>query len=291
MKPYRFLSATAITGITLAAVVVLSTCTTGAASKSRELQITRDATGKVTVSWDGHGVLKQASGINGKFKPVRARGRSHTTEPVAEQMIYMIDSAQSPVYSVNAVGYVNLQLPPGLSLICNPLRNIDNTVETLFSVQIQGGLPDGLQVYKYVSSVGYEVSVFDGVQWSNPDMDLPPGTGFFVDNPTSTTAVNTFVGEVLEGTLINHLPAGFSLEASLIPQAGPLTFLHGIPGEDGDIIRFYVNDGMGGGDYITSTFSGAEGSWVPDLDLAVGQGFVSERENAADWIRIFDVTP
>jgi hypothetical protein len=288
MKMLRFLSTGFITGIAIATIVVLcSPAEAASRNKSGELQITRDATGKVVVSWTGKGVLKQATALNGRFKPVRNRGKLHTTAATEQQMVYALsESAQSPIYSVNMVGYVNTQLPPGLSLICNPLLNTDNTVEGLFR-QWDRNMPDGTQVYKYVPGVGYEVSIFDGDFWSNPDMDLSPGIGFFVDNPSSSTIVNTFVGEVLLGTLINNLPVGFSLEGPLIPQAGSINDLQGIPGEPGDIIRFYVNDGQGGGDYVTSVFSGVESRWVPDLVLGVGKGFVSEKQNAQDWIREF----
>jgi hypothetical protein len=256
-------------------------------SRSQNLQIARDPnTGKVIVSWNGKGVLKQANTLDGRFRPVRKRGNSASITPDSEQMLFMLESAQSAVYSVNAVGYVNTQLRPGLSLINNPLLATVNTVESLMR-----DLPDGTQVYKYVTGIGYEVSVYDEIQgsWSNPDMDLSPGIGFFVDNPSGATVVNTFVGEVLQGVLINNLPAGFSTEGSLVPQSGSINDVHGIPGENGDLIRLYVNDGEGGGSYIISTFT--NGAWMPDVILGVGEGFVSEKQNAQDWIRNFSITP
>jgi hypothetical protein len=271
----------------IAVVGFLMAQTNPAFAAPSDLQITRDPdTGKVTVSWNGKGVLKQATGTDGRFKPVRKRGSSHTITPDAELMLFTLESAQSPIYSVNAVGYVNTQLRPGLSLINNPLLNTVNTVESLMR-----DMPDGTQVYKYVSGVGYEVSSYDAAQglWSNPDMDLSPGIGFFVDNPSAGTVVNTFVGEVLQGVLVNNLPAGFSTEGSLVPQAGSINDLHGIPGETGDVIRLYANDGQGGGSYVMSVF--ADGVWTPDLTLGVGEGFISEKQNAQDWIRIFSVFP
>jgi len=74
-----------------------------------------------------------------------------------------------------------------------------------------------------------------------------------------------------------------------VPQAGSINDLHHIPGESGDVIRLYVNDGQGGGDYVTSIFSATENAWVPDLNLGVAQGFVSEKQNAQDWVRVFHV--
>lgn len=259
----------------------------GGKNKPSQLRIIRDsASGQITVSWNGKGVLKQSSTLDGKFKPVRSRDGSHTATADSTQMLYSLESAESSVYSVNAVGYVNLQLPTGLSLIANPLLAYENSVAALFAAP-----PDGAQVYKYVPGAGYEVSTYDGGQgtWSNPDMDLSPGIGFFFSNPTASTIVNTFVGEVLQGVLVNPLPAGFSTEGALVPQDASINDVHRIPGEPGDIFRLYVNDGQGGGDYVTSVFSATENAWVPDRNLGVAQGFVSEKQNAQDWVRVFTV--
>ena len=277
------------TGILGAAMMLPCPPFAAAAGKSKpsQLRIVRDsANGQITVSWNGKGVLKQSSTLDGKFKPVRSHDGQHATAAEGTQMIYNLESAESPIYSVNAVGYVNVQLPPGLSLIANPLLAYENTVAALFYDP-----PDGAQVYKYVPGTGYEVSTYDEAQgtWSNPDMDLSPGTGFFFSNPTSSTLVNTFVGEVLQGVLVNPLPAGFSTEGALVPQDASINTVHRIPGEPGDILRLYVNDGQGGGNYVSSVFSATENAWVPDLNLGVAQGFASEKQNAQDWVRIFTV--
>ena len=184
--------------------------------------------------------------------------------------------------SANIVGYVNLQLPPGLSLIANPLLAWDNTLGALIP-----HAPDGTQVLKYVPGAGYEVSTFDGIAqgWTDPDMDLSPGVGFFFDNASPTPFLQTFVGEVLVGTLVNHLPAGFSTKGALLPQSGSISTVQAIPGQPADVLRLYVNDSRGGADYVTSVFTY---DWDPDLILGIGHGFVSEKYNAQDWIRVFN---
>jgi hypothetical protein len=282
----------AIGGFSVAVLLLPVSATAAANSPDRkgssDLQITRDpASGKVIVSWNGKGALKQSTTLNGRFKPTKTRGGSLTTDAEGEQMLFQVESASGTVFSVNIVGYVNLQLPPGLSLIANPLWTYDDTLGSLFLYQEP---PDGAQVLKYVPGAGYEVSTFDAIAkaWTNPEMTLPPGVGFFFQNPSANTVINTVVGEVFQGTLVNHLPAGFSTEGALVPQAGSITTVHTIPGEPGDILRLYVNDLQGGGDYVTSVFNGETG-WEPDLTLGVGQGFVSEKQNPQDWIRIFHV--
>lgn len=251
---------------------------------SSALRVTKDSrTGQVVVSWSGKGVLKQA-GADGRFRPVHTRGHSYVVEPTEDQAVFQLDG---PVVSVNVVGYVNLSLPPGLSLIANPLYLPTNTVSALWPQA-----PDGAQVLKYVPETGgYDVSTFDALAgaWSNPDVEIPIGEGFFFRNTATETIVQTFVGEVPQGTLVVHLPAGPSMKGALVPQAGSINTVHQIPGLDGDILKLWVNDGQGGGDYVSSVFNSAEGGWVPDLELQVGHGFWTEKQQAQDWVRVFSV--
>ena len=51
--------------------------------------------------------------------------------------------AQTNVYSVNAVGYINLTLPTGFSLIANQLNSTNNTIGSLLT-----GLPNFSNFYK-----------------------------------------------------------------------------------------------------------------------------------------------
>jgi|SRR5688572_1467393 len=255
------------------------------APRHGKMSITRDdGSGQVIVSWTGKGVLKQASGTDGRFRPVRAHGNSYAVAPTDEQAVFQLEGG--PVVSVNVVGYVNLSLPPGLSLIANPLYYTNNTVSFWWP-----NAPDGAQVLKYIPEVGYVVSTFDALDgaWSDPTFEIGIGQGFFFRNTSSETITQTFIGEVLQGTLVNHLPAGLSMKGALVPQAGSINSLQQIPGQDGDEIKFYVNDGAGGGDYILSIYSAADGGWTPDLILGVGQGFWIEKQQAQDWVRVFSV--
>ncbi len=214
---------------------------------------------------------------------------TYVVEPTGDQAVYRLESASSPIVSGNVVGYVNLRLPPGLSLIANPLFYTNNAVAAWLPYA-----PDGAQVFKYTAGGGFEVSTFDAGAgaWSNPELQVPLGVGFYFSNPSTETFAYTFVGEVLQGTLINPLPAGISTKGSLVPQAGSINSVHGIAGEPGDEIRIYTNDGQGGGAYQSSIFTvlgGTESAWLPDLALGVGQGFWIQKRNAQDWVRIFFV--
>jgi len=251
--------------------------------QSSQIHIAKDQHGQVVVSWNGKGVLKQAD-ASGRFRPVHTRGDSYVVQPTEGQAIYQLEG---PIVSVNVVGYVNLSLPPGDSLIANPLYYTNNTVAFWWP-----DAPDGAQVLKYLPEIqGYAVSTFDALAgaWSDPEFEIGLGQGFFFRNTSTETITQTFVGEVLQGRLVNHLPAGPSMKGSLVPQEGSINTLHQIPGLDGDIIKFWVNNGEGGGDYILSTFISSENAWVPDLNLGVGQGFWIEKQEAQDWVRFFSV--
>ncbi len=99
------------------------------------LAIARDpATGKIIVNWTGKGVLKQSAELIGHFKPVHnsaTAGGALVVDPTQGQQLFRLESASGDIFSVNAVGYVHLALPPGLSLIANPL-----------------GWGSGLQIYR-----------------------------------------------------------------------------------------------------------------------------------------------
>jgi hypothetical protein len=111
--------------------------------------------------------------------------------------------AQDPVYSVNAVGYVNKTLVNGFTMISNPLNTGGNLLsEVIPNAEI------GTTVFAFDAAAGNFVSsTFLGV-WS-ADLDMPPGVGAFVNSTSEQTI--TFVGEVPQGSLSVDLPSGLSL--------------------------------------------------------------------------------
>jgi hypothetical protein len=141
------------------------------------------------------------------------------------------------VYSVNAVGYVNLTLPSSPTapptkgaIIANPLNGTNNNLNTILP------LPDAYDssvIYRFdpvAQTYGDPVSFIAGFGWYNPGdpagtpPDINPGEGFwlFAVGPNPLTV--TFVGEVPQGTLVNPLPAAnkLSMRSSIVPQAAPL---------------------------------------------------------------------
>ncbi|MDQ6630883.1 MAG: hypothetical protein M3Y82_03895 [Verrucomicrobiota bacterium] len=186
------------------------------------------------------------------------------------------------VFSVNAVGYVNVTLPPGFSMIANPLIAGTNTLGALIPVA-----PDGAQAYKFTGA-GYVVNTFDSLApgWlPAPNTPFNVGEGMFFRNNQATNLVITFVGEVAQGSLTNPLPAGFSIRSSMVPQSGAIDSILGLPAQDGDQIYKFTSSG-----YQVSTYDSLAPGWLPTAPvIQVGESFFLRETAAKDWVRNFSV--
>jgi hypothetical protein len=147
----------------------------------------------------------------------------------------LTSSTAQQVFSVNAVGFVNVVVPPGFSMVANPLNAATNTVPALFA-----GVPDGTTVYKF-DGTSFLVNTLDLGEWGIPAQTLVPGEGAFIRNPGTAPFTVTFVGEVMQGSLSNPLPAGFSIKSSQVPQSAAVATVLGFPAADGDTIYQFVN--------------------------------------------------
>jgi hypothetical protein len=205
-----------------------------------------------------------------------------------------VATSMAQVYSVNAVGYVNVNIDAGYNMISNPLNAADNTVGNLFK-NITGTIPGGLKVFIFDATTGNFITVqYDDLDAKFiPDIDaartLTPGNGVFVFNPTATQLKLTFVGEVPQGPLSNPLPKGFSIKATQVPQEGKPDVL-GLPGTAGDKVYRYNKTTKA---YDTFTFDDLDLKWIPDPGLPVipvGEAFFLFRATSAGtWARTFSV--
>jgi hypothetical protein len=184
-----------------------------------------------------------------------------------------IVTSAAQVFSVNVVGYVNVTVPAGFSMIANPLNNTEgNTLSNLIPA------PEfGTTVYRW-NGATFDGSSFLGA-WI-PDFEVNPGQGLFIELASASTL--TFVGEVNQGELVVNLPAGFEIISNTVPAEETLTEM-GIPAEFGDTAFFFRD-----GNYDTSaSFLGA---WIPDtVGPRVGEAFWIQKGAAATWSRTFNV--
>jgi hypothetical protein len=189
------------------------------------------------------------------------------------------------VYSLNVVGYYNITLAANQkAMIANQLNTTNNTLSAL----IPNG-PAGAQFFKFAAG-GFTAYNFDDLDlvWApNGTATLNPGEGGFYISPAATTL--TFVGEVLQGSLVNQLPLGTKvMRSSIVPQQGLITTDLGLPGEAGDQMFTFA-----GGGYTSYNFDDLDLVWAPSQPtVAVGQAFFYVKAAGAtssNWVRNFTV--
>lgn len=192
------------------------------------------------------------------------------------------------VYSVNAVGYVNVTVPAGkFALLANPLNQPTNNLPSVLP-----GVPAGTIVYIFNSAGAFDVATARaGGLWTGTGAAdlINPGAGFFVKNAGTADMTITFVGEVPQGTnLTVAIPAGFSLISSIVPQAGKLETDLKFPAAVND--KAYLFD-SGTQNYTIFTRR-AGGAWTGGTGepaLAVAQGMFYQAVAATTWTRSFNV--
>jgi len=225
-----------------------------------------------------------------------------------------VATSMAQVYSVNAVGYVNLSLVPGLSLIANPLDNTNNNLNTIMALPNDGSA-DGTTIFRFntgTQNYGEPFSYLGGFGWLTAEPDpawaiINPGEGFFVQNIKPNAIPVTFVGDVPQGSLHNTIPGSnnLSIRSSQVPQAAPLGEATGpnaagsllFPSVNGDTV--YRWDPVGQTYKEPYSYLGGVG-WLSansdDTGLAgpiigVAESFFVQKSGALsqDWARTFSV--
>lgn len=232
-------------------------------------------------------------------------------------------SAMAQVFSINAVGYINLVVPTGFSIIANQLDSTNNNFSPLLDAQInaQNGNWDTLTFYKFANG-GYTSLTVDslsatppwdpvlgpgGVVVSDPatNTTLNPGEACFINNNTGAPLTLTFVGSVRQGSLTNGLVTspggGYTMVSSQIPQAGRVDLDLGLTENDGDYIYIYNNTGTpattGYYSYFGDSLGGSPSGWdfttgaPQNPTVVVGQGFfyINNSGVPLQWVRSFSI--
>jgi hypothetical protein len=201
------------------------------------------------------------------------------------------------VYSLNVVGYNHVTLSPGWNLMAVQLipgANCDGFPGNYNANAVLTGPPvDGSLLYRFnpTNQSYYDAGTYlTGVGWyplsgntNDPVLNLPLGEGFFVWTPQSWT--NTIVGEVPQGSLANPVPAGYSLKASMVPQAGLLSADLGFPEQALDQAWQWVSPAFSRYSVIPRPLG-----WLPtEPSLSVGEGFFIYPRFPETWVRNFTV--
>jgi hypothetical protein len=204
--------------------------------------------------------------------------------------------AQSNVYSLNIVGYVNVPLG-GLTAIGNSLRAGGDRADEV--IPYADG--NNIQIWNGASWDTWSMDSLSSTCWLNPSgSDAPlaslpilgPGKGFFYGNSTGLTNI-TFVGEVRTGTNTVNIPAGLTPLSSPLPYGGLVsTGPINLQVQDGDNIQKW--NGVSWDTYSRDSLSGTgwlapNGSDGPEPTLNVGEGFFyGNAVGAFSWQQILN---
>jgi hypothetical protein len=216
------------------------------------------------------------------------------------------------VYSLNAVGYVNVTCLPGFNIIADPLWATvgqPNTIGTVLNNT--NGAYDLVGIFElnganpYITDIGHHKDSTNG--WLNGGViPINPGQAVWFQNPDPTNIVITFVGTVPQGSLTNTLAPGYNLVSSAVPTSGdlvtnPITSLTNY--NPLDAVNVYDPNVQGfsgaGGIYIAHKAGkgqgGYENAWLANGDPVVpnvGEGFFYQNNQATNllWVENFTIS-
>jgi len=203
----------------------------------------------------------------------------------------MASALAQTVYSVNAVGYVNVTVPAGkFAMLANPLNAATNTI-----IGVLPDVPNGTVVYVFDN----KTSSFAGAtkrsatSWSGTGVSgataLAPGQGFFLKNAGTTDLTITFVGEVPQGTLSTSYVAGYNVVGSQVPQSGLLETDLGYKAATGDIAYIFDSATQAYTTYTKRATSWTSPAGAGEPTVNVASGFFLNAKAAGTWTRTFSV--
>ena len=218
-------------------------------------------------------------------------------------------SALAQVYSLNSVGYINVDVPQGWSIIADQLyatnQQTSQSIDAIFGPTLLNGgatTPDpyaGCILFPYANG-GFLAALIvqqttGAAFWSGTveaqTTSFNPGQAAFFFNPNADFQI-TFVGQVPQGTVTNAMEQGFNLVSSIIPQTGAIDTDLGIVPALGDIAFIWQNGGYEAANIYENINNGpAFWSLTSSSTNTVGTGFFYYAASATpnQWIRTFNI--
>jgi hypothetical protein len=179
--------------------------------------------------------------------------------------------------SMNVIGYVTVTMPPGFSMLANPLDAPSNTVAELFKEW-----PDGTTLNKFDTRFfRLDENAIKQGKWLNSSEKMMPGEGAIFFNPTNDYKSVSFVGELMQGNLSIPIPSGFSIRSSPVPKAGHLQDDLGFPIAEGDVIHLFDRDRQ---KYVLHPYENGKWPAGPPI-LSVGEAFWVAKTMPGNWTR------
>ena len=151
--------------------------------------------------------------------------------------------AQTNVYSLNTVGYINITVQQGYNIITCPLvTSPDNTLGSVLPNTTSNFDQCVLTLYSpsagptTITAKNPALPGTGGTGWSpagsSSNVVLAPGVGFWIYNGQSSNLTITLVGTVTNGLATNMLQSGYNLVSSMLPMSGDI-YTNPLCGNDG----------------------------------------------------------
>jgi hypothetical protein len=205
--------------------------------------------------------------------------------------------AQSNVYSLNVVGYVNVAYKAGFNAAANPLMaSPNNDLNTILNNATPvTGTPDNTIVLRWDNSVqdfsGIVPTYVEATHTWVDNTAIQPGECFFVLAPQNFT--NTYVGEVKQTATSISIVPGFNGIASPAPIGGntPTVLAQLVP-SDNDL-AFKWDNGPAQTFFDPVTYVAASTTWLEPgsgpIIYGVGEGLFYLASAPITWNRTFTV--
>jgi hypothetical protein len=197
------------------------------------------------------------------------------------------------VYSLNAVGYINVTVQPGFNMISCPLMaSPDNTINTVLTNGT--GQYKKWQFWGYSPAGGYKEEIGTATGWNGGGTSLlAPGQAAWLFNPGSSPSNVTFVGTVPSGSLTNTLAASsFNLVSSVLPTSGDLitnTLMNFTTGTKKDQVWMYTAGTGGGYKETIATATGWSAGNPAQATVGGGFWYFNAQATNNNWIESFSV--
>jgi hypothetical protein len=204
---------------------------------------------------------------------------------VAAALAAGLVSSNAQVYSANVVGYVNVSVASGYTLIANQMDlDLTGTNNSIYTV-VGTNLPSGTVVEDWTGA-GFGSSKLSGTgKWSvnnqNVTNSMNPGSGFFINSGVATNIIE--VGNVFQGTNTYTIPAGLQVVGFKVPVSGTMDTTFGYVPSKGDIIEVWTGAGFGSHKWSGTAWSAG------DPTLSISQAVFLNAASNNVWTQGFTV--
>ena len=197
----------------------------------------------------------------------------------------LVSSQAQNVYSANVVGYVNIPLANGYTMIANQLDSDGTQTNNSIYNVVGTNLPPNTQVLCWNGSGFTSTKLLANGKWSLNNQvvsnAMSTGSGFFVNCPATTNI--TTVGNVIQGTNSYPIVAGYQVVSPNAPLTGGLDTVFGYVPTAND--QALVWNGVG---YTSHKFTGT--IWTAgEPTFSVGQAIFLNAAAAKTWTQTFTV--